>query len=104
MGNTVEAAVAYTTFAVLFLLLFLGIVGRCLGWSDPSAPTLSKADLEKRAAALAALEYAELDEDDEAPALNRRDSRNRVNGSEDIVFEKESLEGAGRALVPSVCV
>ena len=96
MGNNAEAAVAYSTFAVLFLVSFLGIVGRCLGWSDPSAPTLSKADLEKRAAARAALEYVELDEGDGTPAPNRRDSRNRVNGSEDIVFEKESLDEVKR--------
>ena len=39
MGGVVERIAAGTLLCILVLFLVAGIVGRCLGWSDASAPT-----------------------------------------------------------------
>mmetsp|Transcript_28494 Transcript_28494/g.33700 ORF Transcript_28494/g.33700 Transcript_28494/m.33700 type:complete len:385 (+) Transcript_28494:133-1287(+) len=38
VGSIIEAVFVYTMFAVFAFVIIAGIVGRILGWSDPSAP------------------------------------------------------------------
>jgi hypothetical protein len=37
--NVLEAVMVYSAFGFILMVLFCGIGGRILGWSDPSAPT-----------------------------------------------------------------
>ena len=81
----------------------IGLVGRCMGWSDPSAPTqFSKAEAGRRAkkalgAAGGSLDGLDLDDGD-----GPHRPRARVSGSESLIAEKEMDEvgaEAGRAHV-----
>jgi hypothetical protein len=65
----------YTGFVLLALQLLLGVGGYCLGWSDPSAPTVRAKD--------------KVEEESKVEDRERRLSR---NSAENLVAEPEMDE------------